>query len=1572
MIKRLTLVLTFLFISHSVFSQEIYLSISGKSTAIKSGDLRNQYDIWIKPENESEIAKLEIFDAGLGGAVDVVTQNNSNTTTTFELFPFNDLYTIENGNLRSKANPSNLVTSLTTNSEERFKNRWVELSQINSSVNNGYIIRVKANDGDDVNSFNFRVTSENGRILSGKSWKIITFDLSIGLFNSQRSSVFQLKPYSLSESSTSTRLTSSGEEDSKVKKMDSFGEVYELNQTSIPTTKYGLKNNWGITVTGSTDRINTLTVYGINKPVLWLFEPFVTDQNRKPNLGINEVPTNQCTEKTFELAGNDFSNAELSNSRWMLDNEQVASGKTPIISSDTPGEIEYTVLIPNRGSLLPEFWTYQKTVFINSPPVARINVSKRVISPSEILLFRGSNSYDIEGKNLTYQWFVNGSPRGNEPSYRFSSTISGVYSVTLRVSDGGSNPTCSIDEQEVQVRINTQPYAELNISPLIGTNKNVIATISNQTDADNDSLTYSWQGEGVSGNDRMTSVTLNHSEPGFYPLTVTLDDGSGSSNAFYSITKQYEVNAPPTPIFSLSDKAAPGDNLTFDGTSSTDDNNNPLQYKWFVNGNLVASESVANFQFSDPGNYQVKLVVDDGRGVSNSIQELTKTIRINTAPLPVITAAKVTSNSKVAFSAEQSSDSETTLATYNWDFGDGSKATGPRVEHVFAKTGEYRVTLRVNDGEGLSNSVRTTEHILLINQYPNADFTAPTVVGPGDEFTLDGSLSSDTDGLITSYEWYNDGELIGTGSKISTSISKTGTANISLLVKDDSGYELAQGIKSKKVRVNTPPVPVWVSDVDYISPNKEMKFSAADSYDPDGSISRYIWSFNDGVELRGRIVQRTFKDSGSKSFTLTVVDNDNLNNSRSTLSGELKVNHEPIIITETVIRSNVLAVKMDAAASYDLDSNPLTFEWTLPDGSKRNESKFTWQAPEPGVHIIGLTIDDGLGLQNSITSESIRVLINRPVKAVVASQISSCTGQTVLFNSSQSFDPDGDAFSVNWDFGNGSSSDQANPSYVYEKPGIYEAKLTLNDGFTAEQSVATIPVIIEGSPVAKLNLSDTTICVNNSIRFDGSSSSDPSGSLPSFSWDTGDGTSKTGAIVDHIFTEPGEYTITLTVEGSGSGRCSNVSQKTAKVTVVEGPEASFNLPEFTTPGQSVTLDGTESIAEGGIKTARWLIDSEKGQNIVEGLNSTYTFDTPGEFLVTLELQTNSQTACNTVSLTKTIKVNAQPTLVWDLPSNISAGTDLKLNALNSKDPDGFIKSYKWYLDGKLISENGAEIIKAIEPGDHTVKIEITDNSTANNNKVVQEKSFFANSKPSPHILAPEVVYLNQMVTFRSEGNLDADQDLLTSSWVLDGEVIPNPSFTVTKPTGHTLILIQDDGRGFVNSVDSAVIDVTPKPLPVVDPYLPKLITVGGALSLPDINVNEPWRFKNQTRYDLTWTARNSGIQKITLAYVLNGNELTSQTFDVEVLLPLKFEENPEPITLEWNPANPSFVITGPSVNRDNADVLYTWKSQGKTLGTGKQIGVTLSKGENRFTVQVMDQKVARSSPVTVDVVVITE
>ena len=158
----------------------------------------------------------------------------------------------------------------------------------------------------------------------------------------------------------------------------------------------------------------------------------------------------------------------------------------------------------------------------------------------------------------SFSWFVNGSPRGNSPTYRFSSTISGNYTVTVRVSDGGSNPSCSVDEKQITIRVNTQPYAEINVTPLIGTDEEVQASIAYQTDADNDILQIMWSGVGLTGPKNQNAVTIKHTEPGTYPISLTLNDGSGSSNSIYTVTKNYEVNAAPVPVFTLQQKAAPG------------------------------------------------------------------------------------------------------------------------------------------------------------------------------------------------------------------------------------------------------------------------------------------------------------------------------------------------------------------------------------------------------------------------------------------------------------------------------------------------------------------------------------------------------------------------------------------------------------------------------------------------------------------------------------------------------------------------------------------------------------------------------------------------------------------------------------------------------------------------------------------------------------------------------------------------------------------------------------------------------------------------------------------------------
>lgn len=1571
MYKRIILLAFFLLLGISGFSQEMYLSISGSSSTIESGDNRHQYDIWIKPIAGAQNGNLQIYDAGLGGAVDLITQETANTITTYSVFNFDDLF-VENGNsvIPKSSNPTP-TQQLVAESEERFKNRWVPLTNI-SSGSSGYIIRVTADEGDDVNSFSFRVVGPNGQIQNGSTWKIITLDLSIGLYRSNDNTQYQLKPYIANAEPFTPNLSVNGEEDSDVNKIDTFGDLYPISSSQIPSSRFGSPNNWGIQIDGSQSWLNTLTVFGVDEPVLWEFEPIAISEFQKPSLSINETEASRCTDKRFELSGNEFSQLDLSNAQWIQNDNKISNGSSPTIAFDDRGQIPLDVLIPNERSYFPEFWAYNKIVFVNTPPIASLIAPKDILSPSEVLTLSAADSYDLEGQQVTVSWFVNGTRRGTGSTFNFSNSVSGVYSISIQVTDGGTSLTCSIAEQEQLIRVNTQPYAEIDVVPVSGTNDPIVLRVQNQSDSDNDQLSYNWAGIGVPQGSTADSIVVQQEQPGVYPVRLSVNDGSGAQNATYSVNRVYEINAAPIPEFKIPNNVAPQDIFPLNAIESEDPNQDELLYIWMVNDAEVARGEISTLSLVEPGSYEVKLIVDDQRGVSNSVQSLINIIHVNAPPEPIITAVPVTSSASVDFAATQSVDSESELQSFNWDFGDGNIASGPQVSHTYQRTGSYTVKLTVDDGSNLKNSVQSSEHIIVVNSFPIANFNMPDVVAPGVAFNVDGSSSSDLDGTITNYEWLANGNPAGSGQTNMITLADAGLHTISLAVNDDSGFDQAKGYSSKQIRVNESPVALWRTDPVEVVPNTEIKFLADNSFDNDGNIDAYLWKFDDGTELKGMQIQRIFPDGGPKRFTLTVTDNDRLSNSTTVIEGVINVNNQPYIVTNPIVRSNSTNIRLDASESYDLDDDALSYEWTLPDGSKRNEAAFSWAAPEPGIHFIGLTVNDGLGLQNSVNTESIRVMVNRPVQAVVDTVITSCTGQTVLFNSSRSFDPDGDAFRAVWDFGNGVTSDEANPSYVYESAGVYEAKLTLDDGFSGASSIAKIPVIIEGSPVAKFELDETTICVNTALSFDGSQSTDPSGSLPSMSWDFGDGNSATGSNYQHVFTEPGEYTVTLTVEGSGSGQCSNISQTTAKITVVEGPVASFDLPEWVSPGEPIILDGSTSSADGGFKNATWVIDTESGSQQLDGITTSHAFSEPGEYLITLNLVTNTETDCNTVSLTKVIKVNASPTIVWNLPDNVSAGEDLKLDAFESFDSDGFIKQYKWYVDDGFVSYNASELVKTITPGRHKVNLEIRDNSNASNNVVTLEKYFFANSSPKPTILAPAVVYQNQEVSLRSGLSQDRDGDLLSTRWKLDGQAMAIPQFKVSEARDYFVTLIQDDGRGLANSIDSTLLKINPIKVPTVKPEYPSKIAVGGVISIPTMSISDSWTFANQNFYETSWRATTAGNPTFDLAWTPQGKELSRETFQITVVEPLRFTEQAMPIVIEWNPVNPTTVLKVPAFNRPSSEVQIIWKQLGEEIGRGSQINPRLLRGQNRFTIEVTDLKVAQSRPISVDLIVTTQ
>jgi len=78
------------------------------------------------------------------------------------------------------------------------------------------------------------------------------------------------------------------------------------------------------------------------------------------------------------------------------------------------------------------------------------------------------------------------------------------------------------------------------------------------------------------------------------------------------------------------------------------------------------------------------------------------------------TPEKPVVNQTIEFDASSSYDSDGTITTYEWDFGDGDKATGGIVTHSYSSEGEYTVTLTVTDNSSLTNS--TTRKIKVIKE----------------------------------------------------------------------------------------------------------------------------------------------------------------------------------------------------------------------------------------------------------------------------------------------------------------------------------------------------------------------------------------------------------------------------------------------------------------------------------------------------------------------------------------------------------------------------------------------------------------------------------------------------------------------------------------------------------------------------------------------------------------------------------------------------------------------------------------------------------------------------------------
>jgi PKD repeat protein len=272
-----------------------------------------------------------------------------------------------------------------------------------------------------------------------------------------------------------------------------------------------------------------------------------------------------------------------------------------------------------------------------------------------------------------------------------------------------------------------------------------------------------------------------------------------------------------------------------------------------------------------------------------------------------------------------------------------------------------------------------------------------------------------------------------------------------------------------------------------------------------------------------------------------------------------------------------------AGSGSDPDGAPAQFAWVFPGGSPvtvlNNASPGAVTFTTPGTYVTSLTVVDSIGENDpSPPTRTITVTgatTNQPPTANAGGPYTGTAGTAITFTGFGS-DPDGTIANYAWNFGDGQTA--AGPTlnttnHTYGTAQTYQVTLTVTDNNGAVGIASTTVTVAAPNsnqlPVARFVYSGTTPTGTlrwSAIDFNGSASSDPDGTIATYTWNFGDGSPATGPsptlkTTNHTYASAGTYTVTLTVTDDKGG------QGSATTTISIYDLLLSTTPDRSKPGQ---------------------------------------------------------------------------------------------------------------------------------------------------------------------------------------------------------------------------------------------------------------------------------------------------------------------------------------------------------------------------------------------------------------------